>query len=176
MPLPRLPVLLASALLLAAAAAAAAADVARDVEDQLRRGDLPAALALADAAVAARPRDAQARFMRGLVLMEMRRDEPALALFTQLHQEFPELPEPLNNLALLHTRAGRLDEARLALEAALRNDPGHRIARLNLAEVHLMLAVRSWEQAASAAPLDGRTRARLQAARDLSAAGAAAPR
>lgn len=174
MPLPRLPALLASALLLAAAAAMA--DVARDVEDQLRRGDLPAALALADAAVAARPRDAQARFMRGLVLMEMRRDEPALALFTQLHQEYPELPEPLNNLALLHTRAGRLDEARQALEAALRNDPGHRVARLNLAEVHLLLAVRSWEQAASAAPLDTRTRARLQAARDLSTAGAAAPR
>lgn len=174
MPLPRLPAVLASALLLAAGAGRA--DIARDVDDQLRRGDPPAALALVDAALSARPRDAQARFLRGLVLMEMRRDEPAQALFTQLHQEYPELPEPLNNLALLHARAGRLEEARMALESALRNDPGHRLARLNLAEVHLMLAVRSWELAAASAPLDARTRARLQAARDLSAAGAAAPR
>jgi Tfp pilus assembly protein PilF len=105
-----------------------------------------------------------------VALMELRRDDDAMALFAQLGQEYPELPEPFNNIALLHVRAGQLEPARQALETALRNDPSHRVARLNLGEVHLMLAVQAWDRAAGLGPLDARMLRRLESARALIAA------
>jgi Flp pilus assembly protein TadD len=167
--LQRLPLTLLGLLL---AGGVARADLVTDVQTLLARGDRTAALAAADEVLLARPRDAQARFLRGVVLMELKRDDDALALFTQLSQEYPELPEPPNNIALLQVRAGQLELARQALETALRNDPGHRIARLNLGEVHLMLAVQAWNTAAAAGPLDARMTRRLESARALVAAAA----
>jgi Tfp pilus assembly protein PilF len=101
------------------------------------------------------------------VLMDMGRDADALALFTAMAQQYPELPDPYNNIALLHARAGRLEQARQALDVALRNDPTHRTARANLGQVHLMLAVQAWEQAASAGTLDAALLRKLEAARAL---------
>ena len=81
--------------------------------------------------------------------------------------EFPELPDPFNNLALLHARAQRLDEARVALETALRNDPGHRTARANLGQVYLMLAARTLETLAAQGPIEPQQQRRLNAVRAL---------
>jgi predicted Zn-dependent protease len=67
----------------------------------------------------------------------------------------------------LQARAGRLDEARQSLQAALRADPSHRAARGNLGQVYLMLAVQAWELAASASPADAALSRRLTAARAL---------
>lgn len=157
-----------TALLLAAAAAQAA--TADDVQSLLARGEHAAALQLAQQAADSNPRDARARFLQGVVLMDMGRDDEALAVFEQLAQLYPELPDPMNNIALLHARGGRLDQALSALQAALRNDPGHRTARGNLGHVHLMLAVQAWEQAAAAGPLDPALQRKLQSARSLLAA------
>ncbi len=153
-----------------------AADLIADVHTLMARGDLGGALAAADAARAAHPGDAQARFLHAVVLMEMRRDEAAMQAFTRLSQEYPELPEPFNNIALLQVRAGRLELARQALESALRNDPGHRAARANLGEVYLMLAVQTWEEAAGKGALDPRQVRKLDAARALVAGGATVSR
>ena len=161
--------LFAAALLLACAIARA--DILTDVQNLAAKGDLAGALRATEAAAAADPRNTQARFLRAVVLMDLQRNAEALAAFTLLSQEFPELPEPYNNLALLQVRAGRLELARQALETALRNDPGHRTARANLGEVHLMLAVQAWEQAATVGPLDARLMRRLDAARALVASG-----
>jgi tetratricopeptide (TPR) repeat protein len=128
---------------------------------------LEARLQWAERQAAANPRDAQARFLVGVVLMDLRRDAEAMARFQELAQEFPELPDPQNNIALLHARAGRLEAARVALETALRNDPAHRLARVNLGQVHLMLAVQAWEQAAAAGPLEPATQRMLEGARAL---------
>ena len=153
--------------LLLALAQPAQAALADDVGSLLAAGRPAEALQRTEQALLVSPRDAQTRFVHGVVLMELRRDAEALEVFTQVAQEFPELPEPLNNIALLQARAGRLDAARSALESALRNDPGHRAARANLAEVHLMLAVAAWEQLGQAAPLEPRLQRRLEAVRAL---------
>jgi Flp pilus assembly protein TadD len=142
-------------------------DVVNDVHTLMAKGDLESALRVSGAAMASNSQDAQARFLHAVVLMEMRRDPEALQAFTQISQEYPELPEPFNNLALLHVRSGRLELARQSLEAALRNDPGHRAARANLGEVYLMLAVQAWQQASSNAPLDPRLLRKLEAVRAL---------
>ena len=99
--------------------------------------------------------------------MDLQRDDDAMAHFTLMAQDFPELPDPYNNIALLHARASRLEQARQALETALRNDPTHRTARANLGQVHLMLAVQAWELAAAGGSLDSPLRRKLEAARTL---------
>ena len=142
-------------------------DVVNDVHTLMAKGDLESALRASAAAMANNAQDPQSRFLHAVVLMEMRRDAEALQAFTRISQEFPELPEPFNNLALLHVRAGHLELARQALESALRIDPGHRAARANLGEVYLMLAVQAWQIAGSNGPLDPRLMRKLEAARGL---------
>jgi Flp pilus assembly protein TadD len=161
---------------LSLACGVARADAAAEVRALLARADLAGALARAEKAVVEQPRDAQLRFLMGVVLMDMGRDEEALTLFTAMTQDYPELPDPLNNIALLQVRAGRLELARQALETALRNDPGHRTARANLGQVHLMLAVQAWDKAAASGPLDAALLRRLEGARALLAAATPAAR
>jgi Flp pilus assembly protein TadD len=161
-------VLLPATLLLARPAVA---DVVSDVHTLMARGDLDGAARAAQVAANAAPRDPQPRFLQAVVMMEQRRNAEALSAFTRLSQEYPELPEPFNNIALLHVRTGQLELARQALETALRNDPAHRAARANLGEVYLMLALQAWEQAA-AGNGDARLLRRLETARALVASGA----
>jgi len=138
-----------------------------DIRATIARGDLPTALKQAQAASAAKPDDAQLRFLLGVVHMDLNQDAEAIAVFSTLTERYPELPDPLNNLALLHARAGRLDEARQSLQAALRADPSHRAARANLGQIYVMLAVQAWELAVAAAPADDALARRLTAARAL---------
>jgi len=154
-------------LVAAAAAASAQADSLGEVRALLARGEYAAALQRAEAAVAAKPDDAQARFVLGVALMDMGRDAQALVIFTELSQTYPELPDPMNNLALLQARAGQLESARQSLEVALRNDSAHRTARINLGQVHLMLAAQAWAQALAVMPGDTSLLQKLQGVRAL---------
>ncbi len=122
------------------------ADAADDVQKLLAQGNLPAALQRAVAA--AQGADARLRFLHGVVLMDLKRDAEALLLFTALAQDYPQLPEPLNNIAAIHSRSGRWELARVSLETALRNDPSHLLVRENLGDVYLQLALSSWQGAA----------------------------
>lgn len=125
---------------------AAHADAADDVQRLIAQGNLAGALQRAEAgAVGA---DARLRFLHAVVLMDLKRDADALQMFTLLAQDYPQLPEPHNNIAALHARAGRWDLARAALETALRNDPSHLLVRENLGDAHLQLALAAWQSAA----------------------------
>lgn len=146
---------------------AARADALAEARALVAQGDSSAALKRVDAAMAADPRDVQLRFLRGVLLLDLQRDTEALAHFEQMSLEFPELPDPYNNLALLHARAQRLDEARVALETALRNDPSHRTARANLGQVYLMLAARALETLASLGAVEPQQQRQLDAVRAL---------
>lgn len=157
-------------------APAAHANEAAEVQALLARSDTAAAMARVERALAASPRDVQLRFLKGVVLLDSRRDEEALAHFVAMTQDYPELPDPYNNIALLQVRAGRLEQARQALEIALRNDPGHHTARSNLGQVYLMLAAQAWEQASANGPLDAGLQRRLQGVRALLAASPSAGR
>ncbi len=143
------------------------ADDAQQVQRLLQAQDWQAAQQRAEAALRQRPQDANLRFQLGVALLEQRQDSAAQALFSALAEDFPELPEPYNNLALLHARAGRWEAARLALETALRNDPQHQTARMNLGDVHLQLAVQAWQQAARGLPGDAGLARRLRLAQPL---------
>lgn len=147
----------------------AASDEARQAERLFRGGDSTAALARLDQAIAARPGDAPLRFLKGVFLAELKRDADAMAVFQALSEEFPELPEPYNNLAVLHAAQGRIDTARELLEAALRHDPGYRAAHENLGDVYVRLALRAYERAgdATTATANPTLARKLQLARQL---------
>ncbi len=143
------------------------ADATGEARALASQGNPEAALRRVEEGMAAEPRDVQLRFLRGVLLMDLRRDAEALAHFQQMGLEFPELPDPFNNIALLHARAQRLEEARVALETALRNDPGHRTARANLGQLYLMLAASTWEALAAQGPVEPQQQRRLDAVRTL---------
>jgi len=98
------------------------------------------------------PRDAQVRFTRGRVLMEMGRNAEAIDAFTALTQDFPELPEPFNNLAALYAQAGEYDKARAALESAIRNNPSFAVAYSNLGDVYAKLAQQAYQKSLKISP------------------------
>jgi Flp pilus assembly protein TadD len=135
---------LASALLLPAAAFA---DDYADVNQLLRSGKHAEALAKADQYIAAKPRDPQMRFLKGVVQTEAGRTADAIATFTALTEEYPELPEPYNNLAVLYAARSEFDKARASLEAAVRANPSYAIAHENLGDVYAKLAAISYGKA-----------------------------
>jgi Flp pilus assembly protein TadD len=135
--------------------------------------DAGAALQKARQAALADPGNPAPRFALGVLLIDRQADAEAMDLFVAMTEQFPSLPEPYNNIALLHARAGRWDAARVALEAALRNHPGHRVARENLGDVHLQLAVQAWDAAASG-PAGPALQLKLKAGRELAAANGTA--
>jgi Flp pilus assembly protein TadD len=155
------------------------ADEAQDIEKLYRAGDLEQAMRRADAAIAAQPRAAQIRFLMGLMLTDQKRDAEAKQTFIALTEDFPELPDPYNNLAVLYAASGQLQSALDALQTALRNDPTHRAARENLGDVHLALATQAWAAAqATSKGDDAELRRKLRLAREIQAmpTGQAAPR
>lgn len=93
------------------------------------------------------PDDLQMRFALGVMRMELGDAKQARAIFTRLTEDFPDLADPYNNLAVLHAAAGELDEARSALEHALRVQPEHAQAQENLGDVLVRLALRAYQRA-----------------------------
>jgi tetratricopeptide (TPR) repeat protein len=127
--------------------APAFADEPAEVTKLMRAGQLPAALTRVDAALAQHPRDAQMRFLKGLILSEQNRTNDAIAVFTKLTEDFPDLPEPYNNLAVLYASSGQYDRARVALESAIRTNPTYATAHENLGDIYAKLASQAYDKA-----------------------------
>ncbi|MCG3190411.1 MAG: hypothetical protein LKCHEGNO_03126 [Burkholderiaceae bacterium] len=162
-----------STAILALAAIAPRAQEVREIDKLFRSGDTALAMQRVDKAIAAKPRDAALRFQRAVMLTDLHRTGEAVAALNALVEDFPDLPEPYNNLAVLLAEQGRIDRARELLEAALRYAPGYAVAHENLGDVYIRLAQREFERAGA----DGRNGAALQRklrlTRDLVAASRA---
>jgi tetratricopeptide (TPR) repeat protein len=158
MPMPRLPFSLRRPLLrllllagLSAALAAQAGDLA-DVQKLYGSGQATAAMQGADQSLAANPRDPQMRFLKGVMLTDAKRDAEAIALFQKLNEDYPDLAEPYNNLAVLYAAGGDYAKARATLEQALRNNPAYAVAHENLGDVYAAMAAQSYARALKLEP------------------------
>lgn len=118
----------------------AMADEYSEVGKLLRAGQLTEAQARVDRHLTAKPRDPQMRYFKGVIQRESGQAAEALSTFTRLTEDYPELPEPHNALAVLHAAQGDYEKARLALEMAIRANPGYATAHENLGDVHARLA------------------------------------
>ena len=166
LPTLRLPAFLLALLLYAAASGAHADDLA-DAQRLRKQGQLPQALEKVDTYVASKPKDPQGRFLKGLILTEQGRSPEAIAVFGKLTEDFPELPEPYNNLAVLYAQQKQYDKARTALEMAIRTNPGYSTAYENLGDVYAKIASQTYEKALQLDPTNKGLRAKLATLREL---------
>jgi len=137
------------------------ADEYTDVNRLVQSKQYAEALARADKYLADKPRDPQMRFLKGVIEAETGKREQAIATYTQLTQEYPELPEPYNNLAVLYAQASEYDKAREALEGAVRANPNYAIAHENLGDVYAKLASQSYAKAKQIDPANATAPAKL---------------
>ena len=128
-------------------AGAAHADDYADVNILVRAGKLAEALTKADQYLASKPRDPQMRFIKGVIQTEVGKPADAIATFTQITQDYPELPEPYNNLAVLYAGQSQFDKARTALEMAIKTNPSYATAHENLGDVYAKLASQAYSKA-----------------------------
>lgn len=138
---------LSAAMAAALMCGSARADDYTDIAQLLKNGKTEQALQRTDTSLAANPRDPQMRFLRAVALTNLNRTEDAVAALRQLTEDYPELPEPYNNLAVIYARQGELEKARAALENAVRNNPDYAVAHENLGDIHVRLAYQSYAQA-----------------------------
>ena len=123
------------------------ADEYGDVSQLLRAGKLTDAMSKADQYLQSKPRDPQMRFIKGVIFSESGKPNDAIATFTKLTEDYPELPEPYNNLAVLYASQNQLDKARTALEMAIRTNPSYSTAHENLGDVYAKLASQAYSKA-----------------------------
>ncbi len=123
------------------------ADEYTDVSQLVRSGKLTDALIKADQYLAAKPRDPQMRFLKGVIQRDSGKTADAITTFTRLTEDFPELPEPYNNLAVLYAGQSQYDKARTALEMAIRTNPSYSTAHENLGDVYAKLASQAYSKA-----------------------------
>lgn len=148
---PLLTALLTLGLLAPAWSQASELDIA---QRQWLAGQRQQAVGTLEAALKQTPDELKLRFALGVMRMEMGQLSSAQQIFIQLTEDFPDLADPYNNLAVIHAGQGDLDRARNELEQALRLQPSHAQAQENLGDVLLRQALRAYQRAqeAMAAP------------------------
>src|SRR5215510_10987826 len=129
------------------AAANALADDLQDASRLLKSGNTAQAMESVNRALAAKPRDPNARFLKGLIYTEQGNTREAIDMFTKLTQDYPDLPEPYNNLAVIYAGQGEYDKARVALEKSIRTHPSYATAYENLGDVYAKLASQAYGKA-----------------------------
>jgi tetratricopeptide (TPR) repeat protein len=148
-------------------ASPAFADNLPEVQRLIKQGQYPQALEKVDEYLSSKPKDAQGRFLKGLIYTEMNKPTEAIATFTKLTEDYPELPEPYNNLAVLYAQQKQYDKARTALEMAIRTHPSYAIAYENLGDVYAKLASQAYDKALQLDSANSATQNKMALIRDL---------
>ncbi|MEW5903704.1 MAG: tetratricopeptide repeat protein [Pseudomonadota bacterium] len=152
---------------LLAFASATQADEIQDANKLFKQGQLPQALEKVDAVLASKPKDAQARFLKGLIVNEQGKTKEAIDIFTGLTNDYPELPEPYNNLAVLYAGQGQYEKAKIALEMAIRTHPSYATAHENLGDIYAKMASEAYDRALQLDKNNTGTQTKLALIRDL---------
>jgi tetratricopeptide (TPR) repeat protein len=147
------------------------ADEYSDVSQLVRTGKLPEALIKADQYLAGKPRDPQMRFLKGVIQRDAGKSADAISTFTRLTEDYPELPEPYNNLAVLYASQSQFDKARTALEMAIRTNPSYATAHENLGDVYAKLASQAYNKALQLDASNQAVAPKLALIRELFSAG-----
>lgn len=123
------------------------ADELQDARRSYKAGEFTQALQRVNNFLTQNPKDAQARFLKAMTLTELKQNAEAIAVYTSITNDFPELPEPYNNLAVLYAAQSQYEKAKSALETAIHNNPDYVTAYDNLGDVYAKLANLAYEKA-----------------------------
>jgi len=113
----------------------------------VKQGQHAKALERVNQYLAQKPGDPNARFAKGLILAEQNKTKEAIEVFSSLSKDYPELPEPYNNLAVLYASQGQYEKAREQLEKSIRTHPSYATAYENLGDVYTKLASQAYDKA-----------------------------
>ncbi len=149
----------------------ALADELKDISQLAAQGQQAAALERINTYLAANPRDAQAMFMKGIILAESGKRDEAIKSFTDLTEKYPNLPEPYNNLAVLYADAGQYDKAKKALETAIKTHPSYATAHENLGDIYARMASEAYDKALQLDSGNARAQSKLSMIKDLFGTG-----
>ncbi|MDH1378306.1 tetratricopeptide repeat protein [Comamonas aquatica] len=137
------PVTAASLMCVMAAAtplAQAAAAPAAEVQQLVDQGKINDAAQRVQTLLKQSPQDVQLRFLQGVIAAEQQKYDQAIQVFTALTRDHPQLPEPYNNLAVLHAAKGEDRKAAQVLEQAIRTNPSYATAHENLGDLYARMA------------------------------------
>jgi len=129
-------------------AAAPRDDRLKQVEFLIGQGEYARALENVDEYLVSNPRNPRGRFLKAVIFSQQKKTQEAIKAYNDLIHEYPDLPEPYNNLAVLHAAQGQYEPARMALEMAIRVKPDYAVAYENLGDVYARMAAQSYEKAA----------------------------
>jgi tetratricopeptide (TPR) repeat protein len=139
--------LFATILVWASTAHAAVTSELQGIHALFKQGQYAQALEQDNAYIEKNPTDAQALFLKGLILTSQNKPLEAISVFTGLTENFPELSEPYNNLAVLYAAQGDYDKARNALEIAIHIQPDYAVAYTNLGDLNAKMAAIAYHKA-----------------------------
>jgi len=143
------------------------ADDLQDASKLLRAGQHQQALERVNKILSAKPKDPQARFLKGLIYAEQGNTKDATEIFLGLTKDYPDLPEPYNNLAVIYASQGQYDKARGALEQSIRTHPSYATAYENLGDVYAKLASQAYDKALQIDSANAGAKNKLALVRDL---------
>ena len=123
-----------------------------EVAKLLEQGKLSEAAQRAQNHLKQNANDVQMRFLQGVIATEQRKYDQAIQIFTALTQDYPGLPEPYNNLAVVYAAKGEERKAAQVLEQAIRTNPSYATAHENLGDLYARMASDAY---AKALQLDG---------------------
>ena len=148
------------------------AETLQDISKLLKQGQQAQALEKTEKYLAGKPKDAQGRFLKGLILTEMNHTAEAITVFTKLTEDYPELPEPYNNLAVIYAQQKQYDKAKQALEMAIRTHPSYATAHENLGDIYARMASQAYDKALQIDSSNASAQTKLAMIRDLMSAAA----
>src|SRR5881396_50474 len=151
-------------------------DDLQDASKFLKAGQHSQALERVNKALKAKPRDPQARFLKGIIVTEQGNSKEAIEIFTKLTQDYPELPEPYNNLAVVYASQGQYEKARATLEQSIRTHPSYATAYENLGDVYTRLASQAYDKALQLDSSNSAAKNKLSLIRDLMSSDNRLPR
>jgi tetratricopeptide (TPR) repeat protein len=141
----------------------------KEARDLIAKKRYDEAIVKLDKLTAERPREAQARFLKGVALTDQGKTDDAAAQFRALLADYPELPEPRNNLAVLYAQRGELAQARDELEIAIRTAPDYAIAHENLGDIYARLAADEYDRTLALDKRNKTAPAKLKLVREVTA-------
>lgn len=146
---------------------AARADDIQDANKLFKQKQYDQALDKVEGVLASKPKDVQARFLKGVILIEKGKTEDAITLFQALTEDAPDRPEPYNNLGLLYALQGQYEKAKNAVEMAIRIQPTYALAHENLGEIYAKMASKEYERALQLDPNNASLQSKLATTRQL---------
>ena len=143
------------------------ADDIEDANRMFKQGQHNQAMDKVNGFLSRKPKDAQARFLKGLIFTEQGKTSDAIKMFSALTEDYPELPEPYNNLAVLYAGQGQYEKAKLALEMAIRTHPSYATAHENLGDIYAKMASQAYDRALQLDRSNTSTQTKLAMIQDL---------